>query len=262
MWFKRRGDTFDFYIINLKMYRVSQIIVSLLLIISLFSCSQDENNKENTEKVSISKKWIVQNSTEFESVEFDENGNYIIIKNGNSKFSKKNAEIIVFGTYEVLDTDILLLSNFGSMKVDDSDPNNITFSIKYEGSDTYTYQLKVTKAAEFTSTPKTDLLCDNTWKRIKKEEIKDTVSLVNFSKAGTCFTNFSITSQSSMEFGKWQWKDASETKIIITQMKYPLWVLDKDGEVEFEISSLSSTKLEMKEVFDGKTYDVAFDVFK
>ncbi len=247
------------------MHKISQIIISLLLLISLFSCSQDENNKENTEKVNISKKWIVQNSTEFESIEFDKNGNYIIIKNETSKTSKKNAEIIVSGTYEVLDTDILLLSNFGSMKFDDSDPSNIKFSIKYEGSDTYTYELKVVKAAEFTSTPKTDLLCDNTWKRIKKEPIQDTVSLVNFSKAGTCFTNFSITSQNNgsyLEFGKWQWKDASETKIIITQLKYPLWMLDKGGEVEFEISNLSNTKLEMKEVFDGKTYDVAFDVFK
>ncbi|WP_291147160.1 hypothetical protein [Flavobacterium sp. UBA7680] len=248
------------------MYKTIRIIVSLLVLISLFSCAQEENTeKENIQKESISKKWIVQNSTEFQSVEFDKNGNYIIIKNEISKTSKKNAEIFVFGTYEVLDTDILLLSNFGSMKFDDSDPSNIKFSIKYEGSDTYTYELKVVKAAEFTSTPKTDLLCDNTWKRIKKEPIQDTVSLVNFSKAGTCFTNFSITSQnkgSYLEFGKWQWKDAGETKIIITQLKYPLWVLDKDGEVELEISNLNSTKLEMREVFDGKTYDVAFDVFK
>lgn len=247
------------------MQKVSQILVSLLLFISLFSCSQDDNNKENAEKINISKKWIVQNSTEFESIEFYQNGNYIIVKNENSKVSKENAEIIVFGTYEVFDTDILLLSNFGSMKVDDSDPDNVTFSIKYEGSDTYTYQLKVTKAAEFTTTPKTDLLCDNTWEFTKKEAIKATVSLINFSKAGTCFTNFSITSQekgSFLEFGKWQWQDASETKIIITQIKSPEWVLDKDEEVEFEISSLNTGKLEMKEVFEGKTYDVAFDVFK
>lgn len=248
------------------MYKTIRIIVSSLVLISLFSCAQEENTeRENVQKESINKKWMVQNSTEFESIEFDTNGNYIIIKNETSKTSKKNAEIIVSGTYEVFDTDVLLLSNFGSLKVDNSDPDNITFSIKYEGSDTYTYQLKVTKATEFTSTPKTDLLCDNTWKFTKKETIIDTVSLVNFSKAGTCFTNFSITSQekgSYLEFGKWQWQDASETKIIITQIKSPEWVLDKDEEVEFEISGLNTGKLEMKEVFEGKTYNVAFDVLK
>lgn len=247
------------------MKKIAQAIVFIIVIISFSYCSKDEETTIETVKESIDKKWIVENSTEFQSIEFDSNGNYIIIKNsGNtiSKNAKKAEDIFVTGTYEILDTDILLLSNFGSMKFDDSDPANVKFSIKYEGSDTYTYELKVTKAAEFTSTLKTDLLCDNTWKFTKKAPIKDTVTLINFSKAGTCFTNFSITSQNAghyIEFGKWEWFDNTETKIVITQIKSPEWMLDKDGEAEFEITGISKVKLELKEVFKNESYAIAFD---
>lgn len=250
------------------MKKINQIIGFVLLIISFSYCSKEESNKEENAienvKESINKKWIVENATEFKSIEFDDKGNYIIIKNGvNTSSNKKKAEeILVSGTYEILDTDILVLSDFGSMKFDDSDPANIKFSIKYEGSDTYTYELKVTKAAEFTSTLKTDLLCDTTWKFTKNAPVKDTVNLINFSKAGTCFTNFSITSQNSgyfLEFGKWKWLDNAETKIVITQVKSPEWILDKDGEVEFEITGISKVKLEMKEVFKDEGYTIAFD---
>lgn len=246
------------------MKKITKAIVFIVLIISFSYCSKEESNKEETVKESINQKWIVENATEFKSIEFDDKGNYIIIKNGvtTTLNKKKAAEIFVSGTYEILDTDIVLLSDFGSMKFDDSDPANIKFSIKYKGSDTYTYELKVTKAAEFTSSLKTDLLCDNTWKLTKKATIKDTVNLVNFSKAGTCFTNFSITSQNSghfLEFGKWKWLDNAETKIVITQIKSPEWMLDKDGETEFEITGISKVKLEMTEVFKDKGYTIAFD---
>lgn len=256
---------------NLIVRKFSPVISILLLIIVFLSCSKEDTNNENNTKESINKKWIVENSDEFESIEFDTNGNYIITKNENSLTSKKKLsskqqataeEIIVFGTYEILDTDILLLSDFGTIKVDDSDPGNVKFSIKYEGSDTYTYELKVTKAAEFTSTPNTDMLCDNTWNFTKISPIKDTLNLVNFSKAGTCFTTFSIKSQnagSSIEFGKWKWQDKEETKILITEIEYAPWVLDKDGDVEFEITYISAVKMEMKEVFKGVTYNIAFD---
>lgn len=127
------------------MNKLKQIIVSLLIIASFFSCSKEDNNSE---KESIENKWIVNNSTEFKSIEFDSNGNYIITKNNIASTSKTNEaeEIVVLGTYEILDTDIFLLSNFGTVKFDDSDPNHIKFSIKYEGSDTYTYDLNVTKS--------------------------------------------------------------------------------------------------------------------
>ncbi|PKB17157.1 hypothetical protein [Flavobacterium sp. 5] len=249
------------------MNKLKQIIAFLLIMTSFFSCSKEDNAKETPEKESINKKWIVGNSAEFKSIEFDTNGNYIITKNKIDVTSKvKEAEeIILLGTYEILDTDVFLLSDFGTLKYDDSDPNHIKFSVKYEGSDTYTYELNVTKSAEFTSTPKTDLLCNNTWKFTRKEPIKDTINLINFSKAGTCFTNFSNSSANVLnitQFGKWKWQDKEETKIVITQIKYPQWIIDKDEEVEFEITKLTSTRLEMSEVFNNETYTVAFDTIR
>jgi hypothetical protein len=246
------------------MNKLKHIIATLLIISCLFSCSKEDNNSiiKESQKESINNKWIVENSPEFKSIEFDSNGNYIITKNKSTKTSKPTEEIIVLGTYEILDTDVFLLSNFGTMKFDDSDPNHIKFSIKYEGSDTYTYDLNVTKAAGFVSTPKTDLLCGNTWKFTRKESIKDTLNLINFSKAGTCFTNFSnIPSNiaNSTEFGKWKWQDKEETKIIITQIKSPQWIIDKDGEVELEITKLNNVRLEMKEIYNGEAYSIAFD---
>lgn len=244
----------------------SQQIIALLLIItiSFFSCSKEDNSTETPEKENINKKWIVENSTEFKSIEFDTNGNYIITKNKSSITSKvKEAEeIILLGTYEILDTDIFLLSDFGTLKFDDSDPSHIKFSVKYEGSDTYTYELNVTKAAEFASTPKTDLLCNNTWKFTRIEPIKDTISLINFSKAGTCFTNFSNISANVMnitQLGKWKWQDKEETKIVITQINDADWIRDRDGEIELEITKLNGSRLEMSEVYNNKTYTVAFD---
>ena len=242
------------------MNKIKQIIVSLLIITCLFSCSKEDNNSE---KESIENKWIVEGSTEFKSFEFDSNGNYIIIKNNIASTSRTNEgeEIVVLGTYEILDTDIFLLSNFGTVKFDNSDPNHIKLSIKYKESDTYTYDLTVTKAAEFASTPKTDLLCNNTWKFTRTVPVKDTINLINFSKAGTCFTNFSIISSKTnlVEFGKWKWQDKEETKIIITEIKSPQWLIDKDEEVELEITKLNSVRLEMKEIYNEKAYNIVFD---
>lgn len=242
------------------MNQLKQIIALVLIMTSLFSCS-NEDSKPGEE--SVNNKWIVQNSTEFKSIEFDNNGNYIIIKNSTAT-SKMNAddEIFVIGTYEILDTDIFLLSNFGTVKFDNNDPNHIKFSIKYAGSDTYTYELNVIKAAEFTSTAKTDLLCNSTWRFTRKETIKDTVAIINFSKAGTCYTNLNILSESSpkpTELGKWKWQDKEETKILITQIKSPQWLIEKDEEVELEITKLNSTRLEMREIFNNVAYDIAFD---
>lgn len=243
------------------MNQLKQIIASVLILTSLFSCSNEDSKPK---KESVNNKWIVQNSTEFKSIEFDTNGNYIIIKSNVSGTSKTNEgeEVFVTGTYEILDTDIFLLSNFGTVKFDNSDPNHIKFSIKYAGSDTYTYELNVTKATEFASTAKTDLLCNSTWRFTRKETIKDTVSIINFSKAGTCYTNLHILSESSpkpTELGKWKWQDKEETKILITQIKSPQWLIDKDEEVELEITKLNSTRLEMREIFNNVTYDIAFD---
>jgi hypothetical protein len=270
---KCNRNKFALIIINFTMNKLKQIIPFLLIIIYLCSCSKEDSIKEDDikqeiVKENITKKWVVENSAEFISIEFESNGNYIIIKNASnttSKNKKQAEEIFISGTYEILDTDILLLSDFGTMKFDDSDPNHIKFSIKYPGSDTYNYELNVTKAAEFTSTPKTDLLCDNTWRFTRKVPIQDTINEINFSKAGTCFTNFSITSQNAgkfVEFGKWKWQGNTETKIIITQLKYTQWMIDRDGEAEFEITKLSGTKLEMKEIFNGEPYSIAFDTIR
>lgn len=246
------------------MNKLKQITASLLMIFGLVSCSKEDGGTKDSEKERIENKWIVANSTEFKSIEFDYNGNYIITKNKVSATSKVNEpeEIFVIGTYEILDTDIFRLSNFGTVKFDDSDPNHLKFSIMYEGSNTYTYDLNVTKAEDFTSTAKTDLLCNHTWKFTRQMPINDTISLINFSKAGTCFTNFknlSVSSATFTEFGKWKWKDNEETKIIITQIKSPQWIIDKDEEVELEITKLNSVRLEMREIFNEKGYNIAFD---
>lgn len=246
------------------MNKLKQITAFLLILAYLISCSKEDEGIKDTEKQKIENKWIVVNSTEFKSIEFDTNGNYIITKNKVSETSKVNEpeEIFVIGTYEILDTDIFRLSNFGTVKFDESDPNHIKFSIMYEGSNTYTYELNVTKAEDFTSTAKTDLLCNHTWKFTRQMPINDTISLINFSKAGTCFTNFknlSVNSATFTEFGKWKWKDNDETKIIITQIKSPQWIIDKDEEVELEITKLSSVRLEMKEIYNEKGYSIAFD---
>lgn len=247
----------------MNMNKLKQII-AFLLILGLISCSKDDSNRKESEKESINNKWIVENSAEFKSIEFDDNGNYIITRNKSTSTSKmaETEEVVVLGTYEILDTDIFLLSDFGTVKFDDSDPNHIKFSIMYKGSNTYTYEMNVTKAEDFVSTPKTDLLCNHTWKFTRQMPINDTINLINFSKAGTCFTNFKIVSpesRSSAEFGKWKWKDSDETKIIITQIKSPQWIIDKDEEVELEITKLNSVRLELKEIYNGKAYDIAFD---
>lgn len=246
------------------MNKLKHIIAFLLIVISLVSCSNEDNETKKSENERVENKWIVGNSAEFKSIEFDHNGNYIITKNKVSATSKVNEpeEILVTGTYEILDTDIFLLSNFGTVKFDDSNPGQIKFSIMFEGSNTYTYELNVTKAEDFASTAKTNLLCDHSWKFTRQKPVNDTIRIINFSKAGTCFTTFKIMSQNiaaSAEFGKWKWKDANEDKIIITQIKSPQWIIDKDEEVELEITRLNNQRLEMKEIYEGKGYNIAFD---
>ena len=63
------------------MRNLKQILLSILVLTFIAACDKDENDpKETLEKATISAKWNVDNSSEYESFEFNESGNYIVLK--------------------------------------------------------------------------------------------------------------------------------------------------------------------------------------
>ena len=89
-----------------------------LFTVFLLSCSNSESEESNDVSVdSISAKWSI-NSDTYESVEFNEDGQYILVKtiSGSARTVNDVDPIILFGDYTIND-EIITLENFGDIVV-------------------------------------------------------------------------------------------------------------------------------------------------
>jgi hypothetical protein len=98
------------------MKNLKQIFAAIVVLILIASCDKDKNEpKETLDKAANSAKWIVSNSSEYKSFEFNESGNYIVVVNTATKST--NDQIIRFGTYEIIDNKTIVLSDFGTLTI-------------------------------------------------------------------------------------------------------------------------------------------------
>ncbi|WP_299778926.1 hypothetical protein [uncultured Formosa sp.] len=223
------------------MKKISQILLTLFTLILITGCDSDNNNDEETsEDVSINSKWIVSNSSEYESFEFNESGNYIIVKNTEEERTT-DTETILFGTYNLIDASTVILSDFGTLLISDIDEDSINFSIALTNNPESEIEIKAYKNAEFENSTNTDLLC-RTWQMetFNGENVIGTVDdlTVIFSRAGTYFVTYtSPLSENEGGLAKWYWSNNKQTEL------YYSWDKGEDSDGIVKITELTPTSL-------------------
>lgn len=106
------------------MKNLKQILMAFFVLIYVSACDKNVP-KEALEKAAVSAKWNVGNSSDYESFEFNESGNYIIVK---TPTQSTNDKVVLFGTYEIIDEKSMILADFGTLKISDINANSIHFS--------------------------------------------------------------------------------------------------------------------------------------
>ena len=228
------------------MKNLNQILIAIFVLTFVTACDKDENDpKETLEKATISAKWIVSNSSDYESFEFNESGNYIVVINTTTKST--NDQVVLFGTYEIIDDKTIILTNFGTITISDINENSISFSLNLASDPDNKIVIKASKQDEIESSTKTDLLC-RTWEMVTEngEPVAGTDMdlIVLFSKAGTYFVSFANPEdESDGGLAQWMWKDEAETQLLYSWDEEPNW----DEENYAEISELAANTLKIVE---------------
>ncbi len=238
-----------------KMKTLKKTLIVIFVLTFITACSKDENDPiEILEKTTISAKWNVGNSSEYKSFEFNESGNYIIVKNNNSKAKSANNQlnqIVLFGTYEINDKTIIL-SDFGTLIVSEVNEMLISFSIQLASNSDSEIIINASKQEEMDSTVKTVMLC-RTWEMASingKSVIGTEYGLsVLFSNAGTYFVErANLEDENDGGLANWKWSDNTETKFLYSWDTPPVW----SEEDIVEVIELTDNLLKVLEIIDGE----------
>jgi hypothetical protein len=229
-----------------NMKNLKQILVAILVLTSIISCEKDENEPNDILKMeTISAKWIVDGTSDYVSFEFNESGNYIVVENTTTKST--NEQIVLFGTYEIIDDKTIVLSDFGTINISEIQENTISFSILLNSDPNNEIVIHASKQEEMENTTKTELLC-RTWEMvtIDGEDVAgtDMELTVLFSAAGTYFVSYAIAEDGSAGgLAQWKWKNEIETQLLYSWAEVPVW----DEASYVEILELTSNKLKIIE---------------
>jgi hypothetical protein len=231
------------------MKNLKYLFLFALVLGVLFACKKDDEeeanddnntNTELVEKSSVSAKWEVEGDSDYETFEFNESGTYVVVKNSPDKDTEE--EIILFGTYTI-DGDLLILSNFGTIKVITLTDEQISFAIMLLGEQTYGDTLIANRSEELPSSTNTQLLC-RTWKLYS--ENGDTVAgtsdelYVVFYQSGTYVVTY-VDEDEIGDIAQWKWYDSDEDVICYS------WDGEPDCTDIVNIVYLDASRLEMEE---------------
>ena len=140
---------------------IKQAIIVIWIMTSFISCEKNEVNLNIVlNEETISAKWIVDEPIDYVSFEYNESGNYIIVKNMNTKST--NNQIVLFGTYELIDNKTIVLTDFGTMKISNIEKKSINFSISLYSDPNSEIAISAVKQNVIANSTKTELLC-KTW---------------------------------------------------------------------------------------------------
>jgi hypothetical protein len=229
------------------MIKPKQLIVIILLVGSIISCKKDKEN-ETLSKDTISAKWLVTGSnSDYESFEFNQSGNYIVVRNSATKSTA--AQIILFGTYQIVDNVTIELSSLGKIKITSIEKSNFSFSLTLQYDQNNQILIVATKASEFSSSTRTQLLC-RTWKivtidGVNVEGTEDGGSIL-FSAAGTYLVTW-VGGENGL--AQWTWKDSKETTMCYSWEGDPTC----NGDNEVQIIELTQNSMKISEKYNGKT---------
>ena len=227
-----------------RMKTLKLVLAAILALAFITSCEKDENDSKVTlEKETISATWIVNGSGEYKSFEFNESGNYIVVINTTPKST--NSQIILFGTYKIVNKSAIELSDFGTIKVTSIDDTSISFSVMLYSNPDNEIMIDATRQEEMESSTRTDLL-SRTWEMVSVngEPVvgTDMEVTVLFSKAGTYLVAYADP-ESENGLAQWKWKNIEETQLLYSWRDVPIW----EEENFVEVPELTSTRLKIIE---------------
>lgn len=193
------------------MKKLELILVAFFALTLISSCKKEKNDPKDTlEKTTVSSKWIVSNSSDYDSFEFNESGHYVVVENTTTKST--NDQIILFGTYEIIDNKTIVLSDFGTLTISDIDETSISFSIKLISNPENEIIINASKHEEMESSTNTDLLCQ-TWELVSFNGVAVPNVYILYSSAGTYLLNAEVEGEQISVVGTWTWCNTDESKL-------------------------------------------------
>jgi len=225
------------------MTNLKQILLIILASTFVTACDKDVNDpKETLEKATICAKWNVNNSSEYKSFEFNECGNYIVVKNTTAKSTNKR--VVLFGTYEIINANMLTLADFGTLTISEVNESSISFSINLTSDPENEFIINASKQDEIESSTKTDLLC-RTWEMVTENGVPVAGTkmelTIMFSKAGTYFVSFANPDdENEGGLAQWKWNNDEETQLLYSWEEVPNWEEEDYAEIpELTVNTLT-----------------------
>ena len=195
-----------------------KLLFSVVLIFAIvLACKKDAEEETppvdapvTVTKSSVSAKWDVQGDSDFTTFEFNESGTYVVVKSSPDK--EITEDIILFGSYTI-DGSLMILENFGTLKVKSLTDVQMTFAIKLLTETDYGDDLVANKSEELPATTNTQLLC-RTWKLVtlNGDSVAGTQNelVMVFYSSGTYVVTYVDSDELEGGLAQWKWKDSAE----------------------------------------------------
>jgi hypothetical protein len=155
--------------------------------------------REDTIKNTLSEKWeITTPGSGFSSFEFNQDHNYIAIKNGASGEEKR----IYFGEYSMPERDVIKMDDLGVLRIETDYGDNVHLSFSPLDDPWAETRLTALKSERIPESPEMDLLC-RTWRVVNCTEPGNIGMLLFISNAGTYF--FTSSDGEANGLSQWRW---------------------------------------------------------
>lgn len=223
------------------------IILSLLLISVMFSCTKDSENETETtntneagisfEPSSITHKFLIKNSTVYESVEFNTSGNYIVVQNSKT-------EDVVFGIYSIRDNKEINLTDFGTIVFTSLSGSEASLILTLNGS-SEEISLEADLAEEIELTEDM-LLINRTWEVTSMGGFPVHDFYVFISAAGTYMVDNQFMGDMGVSYGIWNWCNEEQSKLAFAMYNVALNCesINVIDEIEMTENSFTGTDYE------------------
>ena len=210
------------------------IIATVAIIFLVVGCKKETSDVTSTITTkNISAKWQL-NNPDYNSIEFNESGNYIVLKNANNLEGNKITQAsnvddpsVVFGSYKIINSTTLELANYGTININSLTASNLNFKLVLLNKKEITFTS--TKATSvIPSSTKTDLLT-KTWSLYKISALNNGITDTSFNKyVGLLTVLFSqygtyFVHQFEDFSNNWRWKNAEETQLYYSSENLTDW---------------------------------------
>jgi hypothetical protein len=231
---------------------MKHICFILWIFLALASCNENDNHR-SIDKNSICARWLVAGTSDYVSFEFNESGNFLVVKRATAK--PDQGKTTLFGTYSLPDKQTIELTGLGTVNSSSIDDRNFSFKFSPSSGSACETSIQTTKSAVIAKSKKTTLLC-RTWEMvsINNKSVKGSGSeaTVLFTDAGTYYIDFANPGEENEDgLANWCWKDSHETILCYS------WDGETptcDDESQVKIIELTNNVLIMEE--DGEVYQL------